>query len=133
MKPARLPSELMSAMPAAAPVPARKAVGKLQNSGSVVRMPIVPSVSAAIASVVLVCQTAESTSPIAPATAGMAMCQRRSRVRSALRATRIMAMTAAPYGIAVSRPTEKGSATPVCLMSVGSQKLTPYKPITKVK
>ena len=42
-KPARLPIELIIAMPAAAAVPPRNAVGRLQNSGSVVRMPIVAS------------------------------------------------------------------------------------------
>ena len=40
MKPARLPIELMKASPDAAAVPARNAVGRLQKSGNVVRMPI---------------------------------------------------------------------------------------------
>src|SRR6266702_5200880 len=57
--PARFPMELISAIPAAAPVPARNEVGKLQNSGSVVRMPIVASVSPVIASVVSCAHTTE--------------------------------------------------------------------------
>ncbi|MGC2224232.1 MAG: hypothetical protein WA624_18745 [Methylocella sp.] len=39
MKPARLPIESMKAIPAAAAVPARNAVGRVQKSGNVVRMP----------------------------------------------------------------------------------------------
>jgi hypothetical protein len=35
--------------------------------------------------------------------------------------------------MAVSRPTLSGSVTPVALMMVGSQKLTPYRPMTKQK
>ncbi len=46
-------------------VPARNAVGRLQNSGSVVRMPMVASVSATMAIAVLSCQYTDSSRPSA--------------------------------------------------------------------
>ncbi|CAB3775356.1 hypothetical protein LMG29542_08738 [Paraburkholderia humisilvae] len=96
-------------------------------------MPIVASVSEAIASSVLCAQTTDSTRPSAPAKAGIATCQRRSRARSALRDTSTIATTAAANGIADSKPIANVSVTPVALMIVGSQKLTPYRPITNEK
>jgi hypothetical protein len=96
-------------------------------------MPIVASVSDAIASTVLCVHTTESTSPTAPANAGNAICQRRSRCRSALRATSTIATTAAANGIADNSPIMNASVTPVALMIVGNPKLTPYKPITNEK
>ena len=47
-KPAKLPRELMMAIPAAAAAPPRNAVGRGQNSGSELRMPAVARVSAAM-------------------------------------------------------------------------------------
>src|SRR5471032_444175 len=131
--PARFPSELIIAMPAAAPVPARNAVGKLQNSGNVVRMPIVANVSPSIAKGVFVDHTTDNTSPNAPTAAGIAICHRRSPLLSALRATSSMPITAAPNGIADSKPMSSASFTPVALIIVGNQKLTPYSPITNEK
>ena len=51
--PARLPNELIKAIPAAAAVPPKMAVGRLQNNGKVVIIPSVATVSAHIAAVVL--------------------------------------------------------------------------------
>ncbi|MNT88712.1 hypothetical protein D3C72_2293190 [compost metagenome] len=48
-----LPTELASAMPAAAAAPPRIAGGRVQNCEMVVMMPMVPMVSASIASAVL--------------------------------------------------------------------------------
>ncbi len=73
------------------------------------------------------------TSPSAPANAAIARCQRRSPVRSEWRATITMTTAANAHGIADSRPIVSGLETPVCLMIVGSQKLTPYSPITNAK
>ena len=64
------------------------------------------------------------TSPTAQATAGKAVCHRCSFVRSAWAQTAIIAMTATIYGTEVNKPIVGGLATPVCLMMVGSQKLT---------
>ncbi|MNT24241.1 hypothetical protein D3C72_1597060 [compost metagenome] len=57
---------------------------------------MVASVSATMASVVSPCHCTDSTSPTAPASAGSAICQRRSPRLSALYATRIMPITAQP-------------------------------------
>ena len=47
-KPARLPSELIYAIPAAAAVPVRKTLGSGQKTGSAPKMPIAQSVTATI-------------------------------------------------------------------------------------
>jgi hypothetical protein len=59
----------------------------------------------------------------------MMRCQRRSPVRSELELTKSIAIAPAAYGIDVSNPTFSGSETPLDLIKVGSQKLTPYSPI----
>src|SRR5471032_191254 len=123
--PARFPSELIIAIPAAAPVPAKNAVGRLQKSGNVVRMPIVANVSPSMAIGVFVDHTTDTTSPNAPTAAGMAICHLRSPLLSALRATSSMPITAAPNGIADNKPMSSASVTPVALIIVGSQKPTP--------
>lgn len=114
-------------------MPPSSAVGRLQNSGSTVQMPMLATVSARMASTVLPLQIAENSSPSAPHKAGIATCQRRSRLRSELRAIRIMPITANRLGTAVSRPIASGLCTPVLLISVGIQNPTPYSPITKEK
>jgi hypothetical protein len=47
-KPAALPRELTRAMPAAAPTPDRKVVGRYQNTGKAEKMPTAVSVTATI-------------------------------------------------------------------------------------
>jgi hypothetical protein len=44
-----------------------------------------------------------------------------------------MPITAAPNGISGQQADVSASVTPVALMIVGSQKLTPYSPITNEK
>ena len=56
----------MKASPAAAAVPARKAVGRFQKSGNVVRMPKAASESAIIAGIVWLLSKTPRTSPVAP-------------------------------------------------------------------
>src|SRR5258708_39379327 len=113
--------ELTSAMPAAAEVPARMAVGIVQEIGKAERTPAVARDSAQRESVVFVGFSALTISPMAPAMALSAKCQRRSPDKSELRLMRFMAIAAQPYGIAVSRPTLSGAVTPVFLMICGSQ------------
>src|SRR5262245_40492766 len=50
-KPARLPIELITAMPAAAALPDKTAVGSVQNTGSVPNTPQAPMVNATIVKV----------------------------------------------------------------------------------
>ena len=49
-KPARLPTELMKAMPPAAAVPVKKPAGIAQNTGNAPSTPMADTLSAAIAS-----------------------------------------------------------------------------------
>ena len=91
-------------MPAAAALPRRMAVGRLQNNGAHVMRPHAAIVRKIIAATVLVPASALPVSPTAPISIGMAVCQRRSRWRSPLRPTNIITTMATPYGMAVSRP-----------------------------
>ena len=63
--------------------------------------------------------------PIAPSMPGITRCQRRSRCRSELRPIRTMLVAATRYGAAVRKPTLRTLFTPLALMRLGSQKLTP--------
>src|SRR5690606_8579808 len=65
-KPARLPTEVIKAMPAAAANPPRKAVGSVQNNGNVLMMPIVAKQNAAIARISLLEASTLPTSPAPP-------------------------------------------------------------------
>src|ERR1700710_1721995 len=120
-----LPTELATASPAAAAAPPRMAGGKTQNCEMVVITPIVPTVSASIAIGVEWAYETLKYKPAAPTIPGSARCQRRSPRASELWLTSTMVTAAAAYGIALSKPMSSGSATPLALIKVGSQKLTP--------
>src|SRR5262249_9545621 len=127
-KPARLPIELIIAMPAAAAAPPRMEVGVLHDTGRADMMPIVHRVRPVMAAVTLPLAVTLITRPIDPTGHMMAVCQRGSRRRSALRAMRYIATMPKDHGIALIRPTSSGSLTPIALMIVGSQNDTPYRP-----
>src|ERR1700685_3268840 len=78
-KPAMLPSELISAIPAAAAAPPRNAAGKVQNDDCAVDAPAVAKTRPAIASSVLLTAQAVRSRPQAVTMAGISVCQRRSR------------------------------------------------------
>src|SRR5476649_2297533 len=120
-----LPTELATASPAAAAAPPRMAGGRTQNCEIVVITPIVPTVSAIMAIGVECAKETLKYSPTAPTMPGNARCQRRSPRASELWLTSTMVMAAAAYGIALSNPMFNGSDTPLALIKVGSQKLTP--------
>src|ERR1700753_2077371 len=81
-KPDRLPSELMTAMPAAAAAPERIAVGKHQNCEMVTTTQLVTTVSAIIATTRLWLKATATSHASAPIHAGAVICQRRSREAS---------------------------------------------------
>src|SRR5262249_20839358 len=118
-KPARLPSELIHAIPAAAAVPASSAVGIGQKRGKVARIPTVATLKPIIAASVLYLQRLLATMPAAPSKDATAKWTRRSPERSELRPKSTIATAPHPYGMAVSKPTYKGSFTPVFLISCG--------------
>src|ERR1700681_4097452 len=97
--PARLPTELIHAMPAAAAVEERKPVGKDQKVATVALIPAAATVSAANPSapeIPGIADTANADAPISPASA---MCQRRSPVRSEWRPTATIEIAAILHGI----------------------------------
>src|SRR5689334_9217397 len=94
VNPARLPSELTSAIPAAAAAPPRNAAGRLQNDACALDAPATSSTSPTMATIVLPPAQAVSAKPAAVTRHGMIVCQRRSRMRSALLVTTIIAPTA---------------------------------------
>ena len=120
------------AMPAAAAVPDRKAVGSDQNSGAQVSTPAAASDRNSSDIAVLSANEAVAAKPMAPAS-GTIRCQRRSRRRSALWPSRFMTTMAHRKGMALSSPILNAPLTPVDLTSVGIQKVSPYWPATKVK
>ncbi|MCY1376913.1 hypothetical protein D9M69_644420 [compost metagenome] len=61
--PARLPTELMKAMPPAAAVPVRKEAGIDQNTGKAARMPMVAKLNATMANTGCSINTPVATSP----------------------------------------------------------------------
>src|SRR6266702_6641695 len=132
-KPARLPIELMIAMPAAAVAPDMNAVGSDQNSGAQVSTPAAASERNAIDTTVLSANEAATVKPIAPNSAGTIRCQRRSRRLSALCPIRFITTIAHRNGIALSRPILNAPVTPVDLTSVGIQNVRPYCPVTNAK
>ena len=133
MNPARLPTELITAIPAAADAPRRNAVGNVQNNGTTARIPIVAHVSASIPTVSLPVIRPAIASPKAPNSAPTTRCQRRSFMRSEFCPYSTIVIAATPYGIALRNPTRSGSCTPMLRMSCGSQKAMPYSPITNEK
>src|ERR1700756_5568546 len=119
--PDRLPSELIPAIPAAAEVPVRKALGIGHSRGGVAETPIwlrqsKPSTSAG----------AEPTPARPTAARSMAKqtCSRRFNVRSELRLSRTIPTAPNKKGTADSRPVWK-LLTPKFLMIVGKKNATP--------
>ena len=93
-KPATFPSELISAIPAAAAAPPTTAVGMPQNTGRLLIIAAVPTVRPIIDNHRLAPNRVPNTTPPAPMNAQIARCQRYSRKRSLLRPTSTM-LTAA--------------------------------------
>ena len=75
-KPARLPTELMNAMPIAAAVPPSREVGLLQKMGGADMMPIAAMVMPAIASMASAWNATPISRPTARTTHATAVCQR---------------------------------------------------------
>src|ERR1700751_5658186 len=125
-KPARLPIELMIAMPAAAVAPDMNAVGSDQNSGAQVSTPAAAIDRDAIDTTVLSANEAAIVKPTAPASAGPIRCQRRSRRLSALWPITFITTIPTRNGIALNRPIWNAPVTPVDLTSVGIQNVNPY-------
>src|SRR5262247_983624 len=100
----------MSAIPAAAPVPASDSEDIAQNGPSVPQMPAAASESAASSSVGLATRPAEI-KPAAPAAAEIATCDLLFRVASECFDHRTIKIVAAIQGIAARHPTRK-SLTP---------------------
>src|SRR5580698_5911690 len=123
--PERLPTELTTAMPAAAAAPLKIAVGRHQNCEIVTITHEVTTVRAITAMTMSWLKPTANSHAIAPTHAGTVMCQRRSRMASDERLTRIIAITAAAYGSMLRKPTTRGSLTPEFLMRVGRKKPTP--------
>ena len=123
--PDRLPTELIQAMPAAAALPERIAVGSAQNVVIVDIMPAVATVRQARPGHPDRLGRPESANATAATAAPTAMCQRRSCRRSELAPTRTAVIAAAPQGIAETRPMRHGSGVIVSRMICGSQKVTP--------
>src|SRR5450830_794678 len=68
-KPARLPVQLINAMPAAAPAPPGNAVGSAQNMATAVTTPIAPRLSPSNAGTIWFSLMAQSTKPAAATSA----------------------------------------------------------------
>ena len=95
VNPPILPIELIKAMPAAAAAPARKFAGSVQNDACEVDTDAAAMVSPIIAISVLLVAKAVSARPAAASSVGIVVCQRRSRMRSALLLTSTIAIIAA--------------------------------------
>ena len=112
-------------MPAAALLPSRNAVGRLQNKGEHTMQPAAATDSMATASIGLWLNKVLSARPVPPTRKGTIMCQRRSRVASEWRHTRTIEITAHTFGTAVSRPISSRDTTPVERMTDGIQNANP--------
>src|SRR5262249_12762101 len=123
-KPPRFPTELMSAIPAAAPVPANDSEDIAQNGPRVPHMPAAARESAASSSTGLVVRPAPI-NPAAPAMAESATCRRRSRVASECFDVTTINTVAAIHGIAARQPTRKSFMPEKIFTICGSQNVTP--------
>src|SRR5450830_283896 len=132
-KPARLTIELISAMPPAAAVLARKAAGIDQNTGKAARMPIAASVSAHSAMTALPSVRPVRIRPTLAMSVAMALCMRRSPVLSEWMPFQIMANVPAMKGMAEIRPICKLPLMPISLMIDGVQKAMVALPLTTQK
>src|SRR5207245_2957847 len=122
--PPRLPTALMSAMPLAAPVPRRNAVGSGQNGGVALYMPTAAMQSAANETAGAPA-SALAVSPAAAVHADAATCQRRSPVRSECAATVTIPIAAATNGRALNNPTPRSDDPDKLFTICGRKKLNP--------
>src|SRR3954451_19445364 len=102
-KPAMLPTVLMSATPAAAATPVRNCVGSVQKLGSAAK------IAMAVIEMIAMVRAGDPANRasgmlIAPARAGITMCQVFRPRRLASRDQSQRAIAAGMYGIAVMRP-----------------------------
>src|SRR5262245_63926942 len=102
-KPARLPIELISAMPPAAAAPERKAAGNVQNTG---RQPKIPKPATDNAAIFIVgsSNAVEAAMPADATNSGNARWKRRSILRSERRAQNTMLTVPTTYGSAATSP-----------------------------
>ena len=96
ISPARLAALLIRAMPPAAAVPARMRPGSPQNMASVAISPDTPMVRNTIAATVLCGNSVLAHMPAAATNIGIAVCSRRSPLRSACAALRFITTQATP-------------------------------------
>src|SRR5437763_12035949 len=127
--PPRLPTALMSAMPLAAPVPRRNAVGNGQNGGVALYMPTAATESARKEATGAPA-SALAASPMAAVHADPATCQRRSPVRSECAATATIPIAAARNGPALRNPTAMSDDPDRLFTICGRKKLNPYPLVT---
>ncbi|MCY1308446.1 hypothetical protein D9M70_584560 [compost metagenome] len=93
--PERLPIDVISANPVAAVAPFKNAVGRFQNSGMVVTIPAMATISAPNDHQGSACQTTLSARLTPPSRPAAARWPRRSPVRSEFQASASMVTTAA--------------------------------------
>ena len=93
----------MAAIPVAAAAPLKNFVGMLHKGGLAALTPALTSTSEAITAIMLA-ELAANTRPVAATAQAMATCQVRSSLRSECLAHKIMTMTAAIGGKALSKP-----------------------------
>src|SRR5271157_5136923 len=108
--------ELTKAIPPAAAVPARSAVGTLQKIDKQAMIPTIPTVAAATEIHVFAPYAALNPRPKQATALQISVCQRRSRVRSELRPASSIPTMATALGIAVRSPMVKALFIPVLLI-----------------
>src|SRR5471032_2261647 len=114
--------------------PARSdASGARAEIGAHVSTPAAATESATIDTTVLPANDAATEKPTAAASAGTIRCQRRSRRLSALWPSTFITTIATRNGIALSKPILNAPLTPVDLIKVGIQNVSPYCPVTNAK
>src|SRR5438093_7053520 len=122
-KPARLPIELISAIPPAAAAPDRNAAGNVQKTG---RQPKIPKPATDNAAIFIVGSSSavEMAMPADATNSGNARWNRRSSLRSERRPHNTMLTSPAIYGSAATSPVWKFD-TPNAFTIWGRKKLNP--------
>src|SRR5262245_4000617 len=119
-----LPTELINAIAAAAPIPRAAPVAIAHNGPKIEARPII-AIDSAVTDAIVPTATVVDARPMALTTAPAATCHRRSPVRSECRPASTIATAPAAYGIAVSRPTMASLLADAVLMICGIQNPTP--------
>src|SRR5439155_4383893 len=127
--PPRFPTALINAMPPAAPVPRRNAVGSGQNGGVALYSPTAAKQSAR-KDIAGAPASALTVNPDAASHALPATCHRRSPVRSECAATVTMPKAANRNGSALKSPTARSDDPERPLTICGRKKLKPYPLVT---